>query len=34
MVEESLIGASRRGLREIFGHDDAEFAKVMRFFAA
>jgi len=32
MVEESLIGASRRGLREIFGHDDAEFAKVMRFF--
>lgn len=34
MVEESLIGASRRGLRETFGHDDAEFAKVMRFFAA
>ena len=34
LVEESLIGASRRGLREIFGHDDAEFAKLMRFFAA
>ena len=34
MVEESLIGASRRGLRETFGYDDAEFAKVMRFFAA
>lgn len=34
MVEESLIGASRRGLREIFGHDDAEFNKLMRFFAS
>lgn len=33
MIEESLIGASRRGLREIFGHDDTEFAKVMRFFS-
>ncbi len=33
MIEESLIGASRRGLREIFGHYEAEFAKVMRFFA-
>jgi len=32
MIEESLIGASRRGLCEIFGNDDAEFAKVMRFF--
>lgn len=32
MIEESLIGASRRGLREIFGHDDAEYRKVMRFF--
>jgi hypothetical protein len=34
MVEESLIGASRRGLREIFVHDDAEFYKLMRFFAS
>ncbi len=34
MIEESLIGASRRGLREIFGYDDAEFGKAMRFFAA
>jgi len=33
MIEVSLIGASRRGLREIFGQDDAEFGKVMRFFA-
>jgi hypothetical protein len=32
MIEESLIGASRRNLGEIFGHDDAEFSKVMRFF--
>lgn len=34
MLEDALIGASRRGLREIFGQDDAEFNKVMRFFAA
>ena len=34
MIEASLIGVSRRDLREIFGHDDAEFGKVMRFFAA
>ena len=33
MVEESLIGASRRGLCEIFGQDGAEFAKLMRFFS-
>jgi hypothetical protein len=33
-IEESIIGASRRGLHEIFGHDDAEFYKVMRFFAS
>lgn len=33
MIEQSLIGASRRSLRETFGHDDAEFAKVMRFFS-
>lgn len=33
MIKDSLIGASRRGLREIFSHDDAEFNKVMRFFA-
>lgn len=30
--EIGLIGASRRGLREIFGSDDVEFAKVIRFF--
>lgn len=28
-----VIGSSRRSLREIFGHDRAEHAKVMRFFA-
>lgn len=32
MIKQSLIGASRRSLRETFGHDDAEFTKVMRFF--
>lgn len=32
MIKDSLIGASRRSLRETFGHDYAEFAKVMRFF--
>lgn len=31
--ENGLIGASRRGLRDIFGGDDLEFNKVMRFFA-
>lgn len=34
LVKEFLIGASQRGLREIFVHDEAEFAKVMRFCAA
>jgi len=33
MIEQSLIGASRRPLRDIFGHDTAEHNKVMRFFA-
>jgi len=32
--KQSLIGASRRTLRETFGSDDAEFNKVMRFFNA
>jgi hypothetical protein len=32
MLEESLIGASRRSLRDIFGGDTAEHNKVMRFF--
>jgi hypothetical protein len=31
--EPHLIGASRRPLRSIFGDDDIEFRKVMRFFA-
>lgn len=30
--ERGLIGASRRGLREIFSGDEAEFAKLKRFF--
>lgn len=30
--KQSVIGASRRSLREIFGHDGVEHAKVMRFF--
>ena len=34
VIEASLIGASRRTLGEIFGSDDAEFNKVMQFFAA
>lgn len=34
MLEASLIGASRRPLRDIFGHDMAEHNKVMRFFEA
>ena len=29
---QSVVGASRRSLREIFGHDGVEHAKVMRFF--
>ena len=33
MLAKSLIGASRRGLRNIFGGDTAEPNKVMRFFA-
>lgn len=32
MLEASLIGASRRPLRDIFGGDTAEHNKVMRFF--
>lgn len=32
-VQKALIGASRRGLREIFGGDTAEHNKVMRFFS-
>jgi hypothetical protein len=32
MLQTSLIGGSRRLLREIFTTDDAEFSKVMRFF--
>jgi hypothetical protein len=32
--ERSLIGASRRSLREIFGNDMIEYNKVMRFFEA
>lgn len=31
-LKQSLIGASRRPLRETFGGDSAEFNKVMRFF--
>lgn len=32
MLEQSLVGASRRPLHEIFGTDTAEHYKVMRFF--
>jgi hypothetical protein len=32
LLEKSLIGASRRPLRDIFGEDTAEHNKVMRFF--
>jgi hypothetical protein len=32
LLEEMLIGGSRRSLREIFGSDGVEYAKVMRFF--
>ena len=32
MIEDGLIGASRRSLSEIFGNDLAEHSKVMRFF--
>ena len=31
-LEELLIGGSRRSLREIFGSDGVEHAKLMRFF--
>ncbi len=31
-LERGLIGASRRGMREIFGDDEAELAKLKRFF--
>jgi hypothetical protein len=34
MFEKSLIGASRRSLKETFGTDTAEYAKVMSFFQA
>jgi len=33
-LKQSLIGASRRPLRDMFGGDNAEFSKVMRFFEA
>jgi hypothetical protein len=32
MLKQALIGGSRRSLAEIFGGDNAEFSKVMRFF--
>lgn len=32
-IEKMVIGGSRRSLREIFGSDDVEFSKVMRFFS-
>jgi hypothetical protein len=32
-LERMVIGGSRRSLREIFGDDDVEFRKVMRFFS-
>lgn len=32
-LEDSIIGASRRSLRETFGSDDIEHAKVLRFFS-
>jgi hypothetical protein len=32
MLKQALIGASRRSLADIFGGDNAEFNKVMRFF--
>lgn len=31
-LEDSLIGGSRRSLDRIFGGDDIEYSKVMRFF--
>jgi hypothetical protein len=34
MLRQALIGASRRSLADIFGRDNAEFGKVMRFFQA
>lgn len=33
LVQPHVIGASRRGIREIFGNDKVEHAKVLRFFA-
>ena len=33
LFRQALVGASRRGLREIFGGDGVEDAKVMQFFA-
>lgn len=32
MLQDALIGASRRGLRETFGNDTVEYNKVMQFF--
>jgi hypothetical protein len=32
LLQRSLIGASRRSLREIFGNDETEHNKVMRLF--
>lgn len=34
MLEQAMIGASRRPLSAIFGNDSAEFNKLMRFFEA
>lgn len=34
IFQDSLIGASRRTLRETFGHDYAEYSKLIRFFEA
>ena len=34
ILEQTLIGASRRQLRDIFGGDTAEHNKIMRFFDA
>jgi hypothetical protein len=32
LLKDSIIGASRRSLRDTFGDDDAEYRKVIRFF--
>jgi hypothetical protein len=33
LLQRSLIGGSSRPLREIFGNDETEYNKVMRFFS-